>query len=86
MPGSVLAEGDAPARARPRKHSNEPCESAVRLCFESNRPRMLRRAWGIHKEGCGSACARLRLIVASTTRSGCTQRSATAHQPTNEKD
>ena len=34
MPGSVLAEGDAPAMARPRKYPDELRERAVRLVFE----------------------------------------------------
>jgi len=38
MPGSVLAEGDAPAMARPRKYPDELRERAVRLVFESKRP------------------------------------------------
>jgi hypothetical protein len=37
MPGSVLAEGDAPAMARPRKYPDELRERAVRLVFESKR-------------------------------------------------
>src|SRR5256885_15860517 len=51
MPGSVLAEGDAPAMARPRKYSNELRERAVRLYFESNRPiAHVAQDLGIHKE------------------------------------
>ncbi len=37
-PGAVLAEGDAPAMARPRKYPDELRERAVRLVFESKRP------------------------------------------------
>lgn len=68
MPGSVLAEGDAPAMARPRKYSDELRESAVRFLSSSSRivrSRMSRRTWGSTRRGCGSGCARLRLIVAS---------------------
>src|SRR5204862_8351063 len=51
MPGFVLAEGDAPAMARPRKYSNELRERAVRLYFESNRPiAHVAQDLGIHKE------------------------------------
>jgi putative transposase len=38
MPGSVLAEGDAPAMSRPRKYSDELRERAVRFYFEQDRP------------------------------------------------
>ncbi len=49
MPGSVLAEGDAPAMSRPRKDSDE--LRAVRLYFESNRPiAHVAQDLGIHKE------------------------------------
>jgi len=51
MPGSVLAEGDAPAMARPRKYSDELRERAVRLVFESRRPiAHVAQDLGIHKE------------------------------------
>ena len=51
MPGAVLAEGDAPARARPRKYSDELRERAVRFYFESNRPiAHVAQDLGIHKE------------------------------------
>ena len=51
MPGAVLAEGDAPAMARPRKYSDELRERAVRFYFESNRPiAHVARDLGIHKE------------------------------------
>ncbi len=51
MPGSVLAEGDAPAMSRPRKYSDELRERAVRFYFESNRPiAHVARDLGIHKE------------------------------------
>src|SRR5579875_1008369 len=51
MPGSVLAEGDAPAMARPRKYSGELRERAVRFYFESNRPiAHVAQDLGIHKE------------------------------------
>jgi transposase len=51
MPGSVLAEGDAPAMSRPRKYSDELRERAVRLYFESNRPiAHVAQDLGIHKE------------------------------------
>ena len=51
MPGSVLAEGDAPAMARPRKYPDELRERAVRLVFESKRPiAHVARDLGIHKE------------------------------------
>ena len=51
MPGSVLAEGDAPAMARPRKYSDELRERAVRFYFESNRPiAHVAQDLGIHKE------------------------------------
>src|SRR2546422_11682105 len=50
-PGSVLAEGDAPAMARPRKYPDELRERAVRLYFESNRPvAHVAQDLGIHKE------------------------------------
>jgi transposase len=51
MPGFVLAEGDAPAMARPRKYSDELRERAVRFYFESNRPiAHVAQDLGIHKE------------------------------------
>ncbi len=51
MPGSVLAEGDAPAMSRPRKYPDELRERAVRLVFESKRPiAHVARDLGIHKE------------------------------------
>ena len=51
MPGFVLAEGDAPAMARPRKYPDEPRERAVRLVFESKRPiAHVAQDRGIHKE------------------------------------
>ena len=51
MPGSVLAEGDAPAMARPRKYSDELRERAVRFYFESKRPiAHVAQDLGIHKE------------------------------------
>jgi transposase len=51
MPGSVLAEGDAPAMSRPRKYSDELRERAVRFYFESNRPiAHVAQDLGIHKE------------------------------------
>src|SRR3954470_17635317 len=51
MPGSVLAEGDAPAMSRPRKYSEELRERAVRLVFESKRPiAHVARDLGVHKE------------------------------------
>ena len=51
MPGAVLAEGDAPAMARPRKYSDELRERAVRFYFESNRPiAHVAQDLGIHKE------------------------------------
>src|SRR4029077_10179259 len=51
MPGSVLAEGDAPAMARPRKYSDELRERAVRLVFESKRPiAHVAQDLGIHPE------------------------------------
>src|SRR3954469_13491353 len=51
MPGFVLAEGDAPAMARPRKYPDELRERAVRLYFESNRPiAQVAQDLGIHKE------------------------------------
>src|SRR2546427_8532146 len=50
-PGSGLAEGDAPAMARPRKYPDELRERAVRLVFESERPiAHVARDLGIHKE------------------------------------
>src|SRR5712691_12217922 len=50
-PGAVLAEGDAPAMARPRKYSEELRERAVRFYFESDRPiAHVARDLGIHKE------------------------------------
>jgi len=49
MPGSVLAEGDAPAMSRPRKY--ELRERAVRLVFESKRPiAHVAQDLGVHKE------------------------------------
>ena len=51
MPGSVLAEGDAPAMARPRRYPDELRERAVRLVFESKRPiAHVAQDLGIHKE------------------------------------
>ena len=51
MPGSVLAERDALAMARPRKYSDELRERAVRFYFESNRPIVhVAQDLGIHKE------------------------------------
>jgi transposase len=51
MPGSVLAEGDAPAMARPRKYPDGLRERAVRFYFESNRPiAHVAQDLGIHKE------------------------------------
>lgn len=51
MPRFVLAEGDAPAMARPRKYTDELRERAVRLYFESNRPiAHVAEDLGIHKE------------------------------------
>lgn len=51
MPGFVLAEGDAPAMARPRKYPDELRERAVRFYFESNRPiAHVAQDLGIHKE------------------------------------
>jgi len=51
MPGSVLAEGDAPAMSRPRKYSDELRERAVRLVFESKRPiAHVAQDLGVHKE------------------------------------
>ena len=51
MLGFVLAEGDAPAMARPRKYPDELRERAVRLVFESKRPiAHVARDLGIHKE------------------------------------
>jgi transposase-like protein len=51
MPGAVLAEGDAPAVARPRKYSDELNERAVRFYFESNRPiAHVAQDLGIHEE------------------------------------
>src|SRR2546425_4408789 len=51
MPGSVLAEGDAPAMARPRKYPDELRERAVRLVFESKRPiAHVAQDLGVHKE------------------------------------
>ena len=51
MPGAVLAEGDAPAMARPRKYSDELRERAVRFYFESNRRiAHVAQDLGIHKE------------------------------------
>jgi transposase len=50
MPGSVLAEGDAPAMSRPRKYS-ELRERAVRFYFEADRPiAHVAQDLGIHKE------------------------------------
>ena len=51
MPGSVLAEGDAPAMARPRKYSDELRERAVRLYFEADRPvAQVAQDLGVHRE------------------------------------
>ncbi len=51
MPGSVLAEGDAPAMSRPRKYPDELRERAVRLVFESKRPiAQVAQDLGVHKE------------------------------------
>jgi transposase len=51
MPGSVLAEGDAPAMARPRKYPDELRERAVRLVFESKRPiAHVAQDLGVYKE------------------------------------
>jgi transposase-like protein len=51
MPGSVLAEGDAPAMSRPRKYPDELRERAVRLVFESKRPiAHVAQDLGVHKE------------------------------------
>ena len=51
MPGSVLAEGDAPGMSRPRKYPDELRERAVRLVFESKRPiAHVAQDLGIHKE------------------------------------
>ena len=51
MPGAVLAEGDAPAMARPRKYPDELRERAVRLVFESKRPiAHVAQDLGVHKE------------------------------------
>ena len=51
MPGSVLAEGDAPAMARPRKYPDELRERAVRLVSESKRPiAHVAQDLGVHKE------------------------------------
>jgi transposase len=51
MPGFVLAEGDAPAMARPRKYPDELRERAVRFYFESNRPiAHVAQDLGVHKE------------------------------------
>lgn len=51
MPGFVLAEGDSPAMARPRKYPDELRERAVRLVFESKRPiAHVAQDLGIHKE------------------------------------
>ena len=51
MPGSVLAEGDAPAMSRPRMYPDELRERAVRLVFESKRPiAHVAQDLGIHKE------------------------------------
>ncbi len=51
MPGSVLAEGDAPAMSRPRKYPDELRERAVRLVFESKRPiAHVALDLGVHKE------------------------------------
>jgi len=51
MPGSVLAEGDAPAMARPRKYPDELRERAVRLVFESKRPiAHVAQDVGVHEE------------------------------------
>jgi transposase len=50
MPGSVLAEGDAPGMSRPRKYPDELRERAVRLVFESKRPiAHVAQDLGIHK-------------------------------------
>src|SRR5207302_1952926 len=49
--GVVLAEGDAPAMARPRKYPDELRERAVRLVFESKRPiAHVARDLGVHRE------------------------------------
>lgn len=51
MPGSVLAEGDAPAMSRPRMYPDELRERAVRLVFESKRPiAHVAQDLGVHKE------------------------------------
>ena len=51
MPGSVLAEGDAPAMSRARKYPDELRERAVRLVFESKRPiAHVAQDLGVHKE------------------------------------
>src|SRR5712691_10912711 len=50
MPGAVLAGGDAPAMARPRKYPDELRERAVRLVFESKRPiAHVAQDLGVHK-------------------------------------
>lgn len=61
MPGSVLAEGDAPAMSRPRKYPDELRERAVRLVFESKRPiAHVAQDLGIHKEALRRGCGRPR--------------------------
>jgi hypothetical protein len=51
MPSSVLAEGDAPAMARPREYPDELASRAVRVAFESKRPiAHVARDLHIHKE------------------------------------
>src|SRR6266511_2679072 len=51
QPGAVLAEGDAPAMASPRKYPDELRDRAVRLVFESKRPiAHVARDLGVHKE------------------------------------
>src|SRR6266487_310093 len=70
MPGSVLAEGDAPAMARPRKYSDELRERAVRFYFESDRPiAHVAQDLGIHKEA-------LRQWVRATSCSATSRRPA----------
>jgi len=51
MPGAVLAEGDAPAMARPRKYPGELRERAAGLVFESKRATAhVAQDLGVHKE------------------------------------
>jgi hypothetical protein len=66
MPGSVLAEGDAPARARPRKYPDELRERAVRLVFESKRPiAHVAQDLASIRSRCVTGCSRRRLTAAA---------------------